>query len=385
MDVKNALFSILRNQICGEPFDQDLALQLDEQAQKELFKLAHAHDLVHIVANGLLENNVALGEPASAAFRKQQMIAVLRYEKIKSELANICDAFEQAKINYTPLKGSVIRNYYDKPWMRTSCDIDVLVSEDDLEAAKSVLADKLGYEDKGRGTHDIQMESPSGVHIELHFLLTEYHNITAARDILVDYKSHTVQNGYKLEFSDEFLYFYHMDHMAKHFQCGGCGIKPIMDVWVLDNKVPHSDEKRMEMLRVGGLDTFAEQVKHLSAVWFEGKEHNDLTRLMEEYLLSGGVYGNIENYVAINQNKSGGKLAFLYFRIFQNYDQLKNRYPIIQKHKWLTPYAQVRRWCSFLVRGDKKRYAKELQQNANMDQSLSNNTKRLLEELKIVE
>ena len=34
---------------------------------------------------------------------------------------------KKVQIPFLPLKGSVIRQYYPEPWMRTSCDIDILV------------------------------------------------------------------------------------------------------------------------------------------------------------------------------------------------------------------------------------------------------------------
>ncbi|MBO4954226.1 MAG: nucleotidyltransferase family protein, partial [Clostridia bacterium] len=36
-------------------------------------------------------------------------------------------------IDFMPLKGAVIRQYYPEPWMRTSCDIDIHVKKDRLE------------------------------------------------------------------------------------------------------------------------------------------------------------------------------------------------------------------------------------------------------------
>ena len=40
---------------------------------------------------------------------------------------SICSALNRESIAYIPLKGSVIKDLYPESWMRTSCDIDILV------------------------------------------------------------------------------------------------------------------------------------------------------------------------------------------------------------------------------------------------------------------
>ena len=48
------------------------------------------------------------------------MIAIYRYEKINYELNRLRSALNEAQIPFIPLKGSVLRQYYPEPWMRTS-------------------------------------------------------------------------------------------------------------------------------------------------------------------------------------------------------------------------------------------------------------------------
>ena len=69
-------------------------------------------------------------------------MSVYRNEQIKYAFAQICDTFELSSIPYIPLKGSVIRPYYPKESMRTSCDIDILVKEENHEAAIDVLVQR---------------------------------------------------------------------------------------------------------------------------------------------------------------------------------------------------------------------------------------------------
>ena len=117
-----------------------------------------------------------------------------------------------------------------------------------------------------------------------------------------------------------FIYFY---HMAKHFINGGCGIKPFIDLWVIKNKVGFDEEKAQKMLQESGLLAFYERSIDLMSVWFEGKPHNSVTQEMEDYILQGGVYGTLEQQLAMSQNKKGGKFRHLLSKIFLSYEQMK--------------------------------------------------------------
>ena len=78
------------------------------------------------------------------------MTAVYRYERINYELNCLTEALNQAEMPFIPLKGSILRQYYPEPWMRTSCDIDILVREEDIDAATQAIEKKLGYEYESR-------------------------------------------------------------------------------------------------------------------------------------------------------------------------------------------------------------------------------------------
>ena len=101
------------------------------------------------------------------------MLAVYRYEKINYELGRLRKVLNEAKIPFIPLKGSVLRRYYPEPWMRTSCDIDVLVHEEAVDQAAQIIVDKLGYAYEKKQYHDISLMSDGGVHLELHHTIKE--------------------------------------------------------------------------------------------------------------------------------------------------------------------------------------------------------------------
>ena len=75
--------------------------------------------------------------------------------------------------------------------------------------------------------------------------------------------------------------------MAKHFENGGCGIRPFIDLWILDHMKSIDLSARDVLLSQGGLLKFAHASQTLSEVWFGGKEPNELSLQMQEFLLHG--------------------------------------------------------------------------------------------------
>ena len=89
------------------------------------------------------------------------------------------------------------------------------------------------------------------MHLELHHtLLEDAYNPNAAQILENVWADATPKNGYEylLELSNEMFYFYHIVHMAKHFINGGCGIKPFLDIIVIENNMCLNPVKCNELL-----------------------------------------------------------------------------------------------------------------------------------------
>ena len=366
------LFSLLRSAIRGMPFEAAEHGEISPDKLGELMQMSSKHDVDHLVALALKQS--ALSSSVGDIADKTVFRAVYRYRQLKYEYDSVCAALEEAQIPFIPLKGSVLRAYYPEPWMRTSCDIDVLVHTCDLDAAINCLTEKFGYEQGERGTHDIALQSPSGVHVELHFDLVEEGRANNAIEVLSSvWDNVSLHEGYnyRYDMSDAFFYFYHIAHMAKHFENGGCGIRPFIDLWILDHTVDGNKDERDALLERGELLAFANVSRALSEVWIGGCEADALTLKMQDFLLHGGAFGSSDNRVAIQQKKKGGRFGYLMSRIFVPTAKLKRYYPILERHPWLMPVMQVRRWFMLLDPEVAKMARSELTVNRSIDSTKS--------------
>ena len=110
----------------------------------------------------------------------------------------------------------------------------------------------------------------------------------------------------------------------------------------------------------------------------------DQLSAFEEYVLTGGVYGSGEQYVAAKQRGGKqGKAKYVLGRIFMPYEQLKLRHPRLDGHRWLTPVFEVYRWCGLLVPSRLRRSKKELSSAMRVDNAKVTSVEELLNSLEL--
>lgn len=372
MNVESLLFALLRIAVCGEPVTEVVESACTPEMLEQVYALASHHDLAHLVGQAVSKLELPESEVLTKC-KQAAMQAFARYMRQSHAYEQICAALEEAQIPFIPLKGSVLREHYPEPWMRTSCDIDILVREEMLDAAVSFLTEKMNCVADNKGDHDISLHLSNGVHLELHYdTIQERYEINGCRNVLgqiwEDAKPRTPGSVHYL-LSDAMFYFYHIAHMAKHFINGGCGVRTFLDVWILTHKVVHNSQLREDMLRAGGLLKFAQAAEAVADFWFLNQAPDTLTQAVSDYVLRAGTYGDNDNRAAIGQAKMG-KLKYLFLRrVFMPYDFLKAEYPILKKHKWLTPVYQVVRWFRMVFSGGLRRTVCELKANAGVEKN----------------
>lgn len=371
MPVTELLFGLIRYEICGAALPDGINTLTDETLA-ELYEIAEKQDIAHLTAdalikNGLIDKNSEIGQK----FYRSLVLSVYRYENINAALNDLCAFLEQQKIPFIPLKGAVIRKYYPEEWMRTSTDIDVLVHAEDLEKTLDVLQQN-GYTLKCRTSHDVTLNAKNGVHIELHFRLLENFYLENSNHILENpWKFAAPHNGcvFRADLTDEMVYFYHIAHMAKHLVNGGCGIRFFIDTFLL-NRENCNREKREKLLADGALSVFEQTVTHLTDVWFGGAPHSALSADLENWILSAGIFGDIDNYVAIRRNDSS-KFKYVFSRLFLPYNKLKLYYPRLEKYPFLLPFYHIARIIRHIKNGRLKYSSNELKKSLNDNQNSS--------------
>ena len=292
MHTVKLLKEIICASLSSSSLSEECSQAITDEERVKLFKLSKHHDVAHIVGEYLENNKLLKGEgETSKLFRQEYMTAVFRVRRIDEDVRRISDLLEEGKIPHILLKGSHIRSYYEKPWFRTSCDIDILVRKEDIESAKELIAKKLSYSYKASSDHDISLYSPSGIHLELHHtLISEQTDQKTAQVLSVVWENTVKKEGREFTFfmNNSTFYFYHIAHMAKHFLAGGCGIKAFIDLYVIKTKMNITSEERALFIEKSHLADFEKAVCKLTDYWFsESAEIDENLLMMENYILSG--------------------------------------------------------------------------------------------------
>lgn len=357
-DEGSLLFLLLRSGM-GEPVA--LPSSLSFARAEAAYRLAKRYDLAHVVAQplcGLLPADCPLAEKLQRA----QLSALYRGEQLAYELSALETALTAEGIPFIPLKGAVLRQDYPQPWMRTVGDVDVLVRREELERAVACLTDRLGCEKRTEGTHDVSLFTPGGVHIELHHTLVEEGRAAQSAAVLSrvwELSRPEREGGCRYGMPDALFYVYHIAHMAKHVERGGCGVRPLLDLWLLERK-PHDPAARADLLAQSGLVRFAEVCRGLVACRFRGDEPEEAQRRMEAYILDGGLYGSQSNRTAVEQSRQGGKFRYVVSRLFPPADRLSMEFPVLRRHPWLLPGCWLWRFGRLLSGGRMRRSVAEL-------------------------
>ena len=382
-DIINAMMALAADEVgCGSGRSDGINISA-EDAEK-LYVLSSAHDMAHLVGDILIRKNFRCSDETRKKFEKAAIAAAFRYEKLFYEQSKIQSLLNDEGISYIALKGAVMRQYYPEPWMRTSCDIDILIHKEDMERTLGKLVERFWYRVGHRGTHDVCVFSPGNVELELHYSLIEENRVGTADKPLENIWQYAKpkDGGAEYVLSNEMFRYYHIAHMAKHIEYGGCGIRPFLDLKLLNDKQPYDDKKYYELLNMGGLVQFAEEAEALSEAWFGNGEYSDTARRLGQYVVGGGVYGTVDNHIAAQRSvKGGGKIKYAINRIWLPYDVLIFHYPSLKGRRALLPLYEVRRWLKLVFRGGAARSVKELKVNSGISDEKLRDISELLNDL----
>ena len=328
------LIALVKSAITGEklPSDGDF-----ESHFEKIMRLASLHEMAHLAACALLSNGFLKDEEHIRLAKKHVYDASYRDTKNSYTQKTATDIFCDNKIPYIALKGAVIKNYYPERWMRSSCDIDILVKKPDFNNAVLLLKNNGFKLDSNLNFHDVSLLYDD-TNLELHFSICE--NIKNIDFVLKKVWDHTEKKGeYEYAESHDFFVFHHIAHMSYHFLAGGCGIRPFLDFWILKRAGFFDVEAVKKLCEEAKIGAFFDAVTQLTDVWFCGGEDSDITRRMEKYIIMGGAYGYFPNNAAAETIRNGGKIRHLFLLAFPPYSNMRVLYPVLNRAPVVLPFC----------------------------------------------
>lgn len=325
---------------------------------RELYGLAEKHSVAAAVwyAASKLEKEYQPQGDVRAAFTKAMQMALGIESMQLYEISHLMQAFSDNQIQYAPLKGWVLKNLYPIPYIRTMCDVDIIVNEDDMPKTGPILHE-LGFEQFGPvgvSNHDSYIKSGK-ITTEIHrALFTPSMPYYAFFKDVMKRTVKTGQDDFARNLTKEDFFLHILAHLAKHFDNSGTGIRSFMDIYLYTKK--YKDEFDREYIENGldelGLRAFAGIICEASYAWFSNDGKYDRSKYTDilRYILYTGTYGNKGAYIASGIAKNNGnKLSYLMERFFPERSFMELQFPILKKRPYLICFCYVIRGFKCIV------------------------------------
>ena len=188
-----------------------------------------------------LEDELCVPEKMLAEWKAYTFSLGFRQLRMITELKRVLQAAEERGIQLIMFKGLALAELYPEPYMRTSSDVDLLVSEEQRYAAENVLVE-LGYEkiEELSKTHVPTYVVDDGnryLKIELHDRLWEDYEGKQAdilKEMQLDNPKTFIQqkavgiNITTLGHTEHLIY--QIFHIAKHFFFEGISLRYLVDI-----------------------------------------------------------------------------------------------------------------------------------------------------------
>lgn len=324
-----------------------------------LYIMAQGHMISAMVGMALKDAGINVPSFNQAIAFSQRKTVILNEEKRK-----VFEELAKAGIWHMALKGTILRDWYPKFGMRESADCDILFDNTREEDVKNIMLN-LGYtvESYGKGHHDVYLKKPitnMQMHVELFGIGFDKR--------LNDYYENVIDRlegaSFEKRFKPEDFYIYVLAHNHNDYSRGGCGLRSLLDTYVIINKFVFDwryIKKETEKL---GIQSFEAENRSLALHLFSGKELTDTDKSRLEYMISSGVYGTIENAVQNQIQKYGGglmgRVRYLHERLVLPMNVVKHSFPVFYKHRLLLPFLPLYRlYCG--ITSNRQKFNAELQ------------------------
>lgn len=167
--------------------------------------------------------------------------------------------------------------------------------------------------------------------------------------------------------------------MAKHFQYGGCGIRPFIDLWLLDNIAGADFLTREKLLKEGGLINLSKTASKLSGVWFGEQKADEMTARLENFVFGGSLYGTTESKHKMKAVHGEKKVISLLKFVFPARSALAEHFPLLNKYPVLLPFYHVKRWFKIFKKGKRANMKRQINMIHSLSDQEVDSTVKLLE------
>ncbi len=327
METREILLSLLRAVIKGEN-KPSIPADCDEAG---LFALAQSHGVAAAIAGFFPENT---------RFHEEKLKAIARDIEQERAVCELFDALDGTPA--IPLKGLEVKALWPYSYMRTMGDIDLLINEADAPKIIEIMRSQGFSLQNESSAQVLVMHRPPILNFELHtVMITEPAAIAKVFD---DGGALKVNGGLPAHVQ----YAYLLAHIAKHFSGAGCGLRPIIDVYLYRKNVPFDRKLSNELLEAAKIAEFAGNIEALGECIFEGAEKTPLLAELLDFIFGTALYGDTEKR-DIGKRRKKSVLGNIWAHTFLPYRDMVRIYPRLKRCKIALPFYWILRIFAVLL------------------------------------
>ena len=375
---QQGILTLIKSAITGEalPLPPDFSVE-------EAFKVARRHNMTALLYEGAARCGISHRKEPMPVMFQQCCMGLMHAEKQLGAAKRLFAAFEEAGIDYMPLKGLRMKYLYPKQELRTMGDADVLIRLEQYEKILPILVSQ-GFAEKVESDHELIWEKKSLL-LELHKRLIPSYNPDLYAYFEDPWGLAAPEEGHRWAMKPEDEWLYIFTHMTKHYRDGGIGLRHLTDLFVFRRAHPTLDEGHIRAaLERLELTEFYRNICRLLDYWFGGAPGNDILEMMTEFIFTSGNFGTADCHTVSqmlrkieNSRVSNGKFLFIWQSLFPGKTALEPQYPFLKKCPWLLPVAWIVRPFRRLQKNPKLLRQKRETLRAITDEKIENRRRSL--------
>lgn len=290
---------------------------------------------------------------------QQETLSCVYFFKLQNEqLLKILSTAERKGVDILLLKGSVIKDLYPIPELRTMSDYDGLIKNEQLDLVKEVFISE-GYNIAKENDETIEFEKEGCLKFE--FFYSVFTKIKKDEKFGLDLWENAIPvvGQHIKRPSDENFLVHLLAHLIKHLNTRGAGIRNLADIslFVMKNELDY--EYIISQMKLLNSEKIFYGIMKAAEKYF-GVELSvdcqdiepDMVDKLILYMMENGVYGVTENIFLFDARFAKGsffvRIKNFLKKFFPVGEKLGKRYDYARKCPLLLPVAWIHRFIKVL-------------------------------------
>lgn len=348
--------------------------EYSEQEWEDILSTAEDQGVLFFVLQGCISIRQHLSSVSWSKWRSKMISTMINNESLITAQSRIIDLMQNTGIPCVVLKGTSLSACYYNPAARALGDIDLLIPEQFIEHASSILVSQGFYAQKDAFAHPYHINFyKNNIAIELHYAVSTFPDSIAGKEAKQYLESWQEQIQQKhignhifpcLSDSQQALSL--LIHMERHMTTGCIGLRQLCDwtVFLTSITPDYFTDQILPELKLCGLSKFAAILTRtaicylgLNSVYgitFLSVRERNVQAMIEEILRTGSIHNknNTKDISSFFVDESGTKSSLWVFINKMNL-LAQRKFPFTKNLPFLLPffwfYIPLRYWFRSLL------------------------------------